>query len=129
MRRTLKKTEILRGFRSFTHVIKNGKCLKSDQFSIYWIKSDSKKAGFAVSKKVGKAVKRNRIRRILKEAYRNIKYKFPDNYSYVFIVNRPDIQIKYSTLLEDMERGAEKLSRIESSGDSSKINTSGSRVL
>lgn len=46
------------------------------------------KFGFSISKKVGKAVERNRLRRLLKEVCRLNPQLFPEGYDYVFIVRR-----------------------------------------
>ncbi|GAB6179181.1 ribonuclease P protein component [Desulfotomaculum defluvii] len=51
-------------------------------------KGHGRRFGFSISKKVGKAVCRNRIRRILKEICRLHFDRFPDHYDYVFIVRQ-----------------------------------------
>jgi ribonuclease P protein component len=74
LEKTLKKKEILRGYKVFSKVITTGKCIKSGSLSFYYIvenlQSDFLEIGFAVSKKVKGSVKRNRIKRLLKEYYR-----------------------------------------------------------
>ena len=72
--KTLKKKEILRGYKVFSKIITTGKCIKSGQLSFYYIvenlQSDFIEIGFAISKKIKGSVKRNRIKRLLKEYYR-----------------------------------------------------------
>jgi ribonuclease P protein component len=47
--------------------------------------------GFSVSKKIGNAVVRNRIKRVLREICRKNMELFPHNYDYIFIA-RPKIK-------------------------------------
>jgi ribonuclease P protein component len=51
--------------------------------------------GFSISKKVGKAVCRNRLRRILKEICRINISKFPEKHDYVFIVRQSSANQDY----------------------------------
>jgi len=69
MKNTLKKNY------EFKYILKNGLFFNSNLLCIYIIKNrkDINRLGIVVSKKVGKAVKRNRIRRLIREAYRNNK--------------------------------------------------------
>lgn len=52
---------------------------------------DKVKIGFSISKKVGKAVDRNRIKRILREICRKNLDIFPKGYHFIFIA-RPKIK-------------------------------------
>lgn len=51
--------------------------------------------GFSISKKVGKAVCRNRLRRILKEICRLNLDRFPEGHDYVFIVRQTSADQQY----------------------------------
>ena len=81
----LPKKEILRGRGNFDYIFKKGKSISSDHTIILYIESQEKKAGFVVSKKVKKAVQRNRFKRLLREIYRLNKFLFPDKYYYVLL--------------------------------------------
>jgi len=74
VRQTLPKSNILRGYQSFSTVITNGVSFKETLLSAYVLKDTSKKKvsiGFSVPKKrVPLAVNRNRIRRLIREAVR-----------------------------------------------------------
>ena len=57
--------------KDFNLVFRNGKRAYSDSLSAVFIPSEALKAGFAVGKKHGGSVKRNRIKRLLREAFRS----------------------------------------------------------
>ena len=71
---TLKKEEILRGYEAFSKIITKGKNIKSGNLSFYYVtealQSNFIEIGFAISKKIKGSVKRNRIKRLLREYYR-----------------------------------------------------------
>ena len=72
----------------FRRVYQRGKSLADRNLVIYTMKnkSDKSRIGISISKKVGKAPVRNRIRRCIKEAYRlNIDERVQAGYDMVFI--------------------------------------------
>jgi ribonuclease P protein component len=80
LKNSLKKNEILRGYKVFSRIITTGKSIRRGNLSFYYIvgglESNHIEMGFAISKKVKNAVKRNRIKRLLKEYFRLNKDAF-----------------------------------------------------
>jgi ribonuclease P protein component len=74
----LPKDEILRGRENFNQVFKRGQKFTGNNITIFYLEADSKKIGFVVSRKIRKAVVRNRYKRLLREIYRLNKEKFPE---------------------------------------------------
>ena len=67
--------------------------------------------GFAVSRQVRGAVPRNRARRRIREAYRQIRARMADDVALV-VVARPSAATRpFSELVEDMRRLAEALAQ------------------
>jgi ribonuclease P protein component len=106
---TLKKDEIIRGYESFKKVFIKSRVIETRYLKCY-LQFDDKitspqliKVGFTVSKKkVKKAYVRNRIKRLIKEAYRNEKYllvenKFQKQLTFILTIN--DLQTKSVDLL------------------------------
>ena len=72
----------------FRKVYKHGKSFANRYLVMYILenKSDSTRVGISVSKKVGNAITRNKIRRRIKEAYRlNIDENVKNGYDIIFI--------------------------------------------
>ena len=65
--------------------------------------------GITVTKKVGTAVQRNRIKRVVREVFRRNRQLFPASHDVVFIAKRGTHGIDYDSLLGELRRAARKL--------------------
>lgn len=95
---TLKKN------REFQFVYRKGKSANTKLMALIYVKSryGGVRAGFSVSKKVGNSVIRNKARRRLKEALREILPALSGNYSIIFVA-RPDIaSARYEQIGKEM---------------------------
>ena len=79
--------------KDFNLVFKKGKRLYSNSLSLVYLPAEELKAGFAVSKKHGGSVQRNRIKRLLRESFRSFTPEIGRNFFFVFI---PKIKEEYS---------------------------------
>jgi len=72
------------------------------------------RVGFTVTKKVGNAAVRNRIRRRLREALRRVSWleALPDH-DYVLLARGAALTIGFEALVGEIERGFRKLRRAE----------------
>lgn len=71
MSSALQRQYRLRQNRQFSYVYRRGTRGNCKDLSVLYVKSQQKRVGFSVSKKVGVAVVRNRTKRRLRECFRN----------------------------------------------------------
>ncbi len=78
---------VLRNTRQFNQVYKRGKSIVTKHVVMYYVKNDLdyNQVGFSVSKKVGKAVIRNRVKRLMKESFRLNAENLVVGYDIVFV--------------------------------------------
>lgn len=94
MNEKLPKSEILRGRKLIDWAFRNSKTIYSDEFVILrFCPYSERKVMFAVERKVKGAVKRNRIKRLLREFYRKNKHRFHVGI-WIFIGRAPLLSLK-----------------------------------
>jgi len=67
--------------------------------------------GVTVTRKVGKAVDRNRIKRLVREAFRRERRSFADGLDLVWVAKRDAVNVGYEAVVADMQTLASRLSR------------------
>jgi len=65
--------------------------------------------GLSVGKKIGKAVTRNRIKRLLKEAMRRVLEELPLHYDFVIVAKRPSTEGRLDDFIRDIEKFLSRL--------------------
>ncbi len=76
-----------------------------------WRRAESRRAGFAVSRQVRGAAQRNRARRRIREAYRQVRELIPADVGLVVVARASAATRPFAELVEDMRRLAESLAR------------------
>jgi ribonuclease P protein component len=108
---TLPRRERLRKRAQFTAIQGRGKKLHTEHFLVFILpQADSlapARLGITVTKKVGGAVVRNRIKRLVREVFRRQKTLFPKGLDLVFVAK----QTAARTELAEVARELEKLCR------------------
>ncbi|MFW5998422.1 MAG: ribonuclease P protein component [bacterium] len=88
---TLKKT------RQFKKVYENGKSYATPNLVLYRLsnKKEYNRFGFSISKKIGNAVIRNKLRRRIKEIIRHNEKYIRNGYDLVFIARKPVVNLDF----------------------------------
>lgn len=92
--------------RDFDRTYRRGKSAASPAFVLYCARRSPgpPRIGFSVSRKVGKAVQRNRVKRQLRHIALAKKDQFRPGHDYVFVVRRAAIAADFDFLQRHMER-------------------------
>ena len=109
----MNKEYIIRKNEEISLIVKTGNKKVTKFFIIYYINNDEAKNMYciSVSKKLGKAYVRNKIKRRAKNIIDNNKNTIQNGYDYVIIVRKGILELTY----KDMEK--ELLKLIKSIGD------------
>ena len=83
------------------------------------VRAGRKRFGVTVTKKVGNAVQRNRIKRLVREVWRREKPRLPDGLEMVFVARKSATMMTYEQLRRQFEELIHKLSHRDpgASGD------------
>jgi ribonuclease P protein component len=102
---SLKRNEILKKNNDIKAVFANGNKILGKYVIIYFYRSKSRKVAFIVSKKVDKrAVFRNKIKRWLREIYRQGKFKLHINAELLIVARHDIINAEYVLLKNEIEK-------------------------
>ena len=93
----------LGGNRNYRYVYRRGKSYPSRNLVLIYLKGRDLKIGFSVSGKVGNAVTRNRVRRILREDARRLRAELKCG-KYVFIARQGIVDAPHEAVTREMRR-------------------------
>ena len=99
----LPKECIMKKNDAFREVIEKGRVWRGKWITIFFMKSDKAAVGFSVPKKFGKAVARNRAKRLMREVYRKNRHVL-SSHRMVWIPKEDGGTLKYRNLETDIQQ-------------------------
>lgn len=88
----MKKEYRVKKNKEFQEIFKKGKSFANRQFVVYSLKRPGQthfRIGLSVSKKLGNAVKRNQIKRYIRQAFLELEEELQNEYDYIIIARKP----------------------------------------
>lgn len=113
--------------RQFQEIYNNGTKLVLDNLIVFYIKNESshdRHIGVAVTKKIGKAVVRNRIKRQFKEMYFAMLPDVHPGYDIVFVARKSICDALFWNVYEEIKHGLTACGIMRAYSDSSNSDSS-----
>ena len=107
----MKYTKSLKLNKDFKRLYYRGKSLVSRNVVVYAMKnrSDKNRIGITCGKTIGKAVIRNRLKRLVRESYRQMESDIQKGYDFVFVVRTRAVGKPFSEINGDLIYAMKKL--------------------
>ena len=100
----MKKKEMIKEERDFNAIIKNSPFIKNKAFVIYIRKKKMEVPhfGLAISKKVGNAVCRNKLKRRVRAIIDEAKESFPNSRDYIIMIKRSCADLSFQEMRRNL---------------------------
>lgn len=101
----MKKTVSLKRNNDFVRIYKRGTFFPGKYIVIYTMKNSAgmNRLGITVGKKIGKSVRRNRVKRLIRESYRYYEPYIPDGLDIVFVARHTDKPCGFDEIRKEMK--------------------------
>lgn len=100
----MKKTVSIKLNKEFRRLYYKGGSFVSDVLVLYTLPNgrEGNRLGITVSKKIGKAVRRNSVRRKIRESYRLLEEKLPNGYDLCFVARARAVEADFHKIQSSM---------------------------
>ena len=104
----MKKTKMLKKNYEFRRVLSKGNYFGGNYIQAFILKNKKNynSLGLAINTKSGKAVKRNKVKRLLRENYKNFEQNIQTGYEIVFLIKKKTNidDLDFQNIRQDMEK-------------------------
>ncbi len=102
---TFKKVDRVRRRQDYIAAYRSGKRTETEHFTVivYPNSFGKPRMGVGISRKIKGAVRRNRIKRLLREFFRLHKSDFPPSNDYIFSVKKLPLRLTYRDIEQELE--------------------------
>ncbi|WP_088104608.1 ribonuclease P protein component [Halalkalibacter urbisdiaboli] len=117
----MKKEQRIKKNDEFSLVFDKGQSVANRQFVLYSLKKEGQdqfRIGLSVSKRVGNAVTRNRIKRLVRTFFQLYKEEIKSGFDYVVIARRPVADMEYQEVEKSLLHVFRKARLIKKTGSS-----------
>ena len=108
-------TQTLTLNKEFKRAYYRGRSFATPVLVVYAVKNRRRinRIGLTATKKIGKAVKRNRARRVMREAFRLMEPELADGYDFVLVARVKTSFVPMQQVLDALRRACEKLALLK----------------
>ncbi|MCP3739953.1 ribonuclease P protein component [Rossellomorea sp. BNER] len=121
----MRKDQRVKKNSEFQDIFQKGTSFANRQFVVYKLKKPKQsefRIGLSVSKKIGNAVKRNQIKRYVRQVFLELKAEVKKEYDYVIIARKPAAEMNFhevkKSLIHVFKRGS--VLKMKSNGENVK---------
>lgn len=100
----LPRREILSHIQDIQRVFAKGIAVRAGSFKLYVLRGPSRKFAVILRKTLKGAIRRNRMKRWTREAYRLNKHAFPNNTWIIFFFSTDSSTLSFETILKDIKK-------------------------
>lgn len=101
----MKKEFRIKKNEEFQHIFRSGKTFANRQLVIYFLEKAGQehfRVGLSVGKKIGNAVVRNRIKRLLRQSFYDLKDDIKPQYDIVIIARQPTKEMSFGEIKKSL---------------------------
>lgn len=111
----MKKTKSIKLNKDFKRLYYRGESVVKSNVVVYVLKNrtNSNRLGLTCGKSIGKAVRRNRVKRLMKEGYRLLEDRLLSGFDIVLVARTRCVNSKQKHILKDLESAFDSLGIIE----------------